>query len=447
VRKLLVFAVAIIMGVPLVALVAGAVWSAEALWQGAALVLAAAIVVTAGFVGALYLLRARSEWLARCFTLVVRPTMMAVAVLLVLQGALILFALSVLLPDGGPGLWFVVMALGFGWVGVLILIEAFKPWRLNSLAVAGSLLQPQQLPDLRARIGRLAQRLGVSPPAQIILGLEPGIFVTSLPIKLRGRDPLPRAETLYLPVYALRLFSDEELDAVIGHELGHFRNADLAFTLRFAPGLRALANTAENVSPEDVDAHALGQWFRIARLPAYLLMQAMTITLIRIVNRIRRARELGADRASIEVSSPAAAASALVKGSLMALPWYQFHSANRAYLASGRARPNLSADYMARLVEGVRAADPNGIATFLLEWHIPHPVDTHPSLAERLRALRADPVQAIEAALNEMSQQAPAEEELIALEQAITAFENDWTRVPGTPIVVDELELSSSTRP
>ena len=410
-----VFIAAIVLVVPLLALAAGSVTSVAWLWKGAAFVLSFALLMATGYMGALYVLGKRREWLAR-FAWVVRPTMVGLAVLLVLQGVLLLGCLPLLSLPGGFVLALGLTAIGFGWVALLILIEALRPWPIKPVAATGQLLKPEQMPALRARIAHVARRLEARAPSQIILGLEPLVFVTSVPIKLRGQEPLPRCETLYLPTYALRFLDEQQLDALIGHELGHFRNADLSFTERFAPGLAALGNALDDISPEE-DPGPFAQWVNLARLPALLLMQALTLALVVSVNRIRRARELEADRAGAQASSNTAVALSLVKCSAMDLLWVSFRSANAEYLAGGRARSNLSVDYVARLSQALRATDRAKLGQVLLGSHLAHPVDTHPVLVDRLRALGADPAGTVDAAIEEMLQQISMDEELSSLER------------------------------
>lgn len=433
--KQIVFTAAIILTVPLLALAAGSATSVAWLWNGAAFVLAWAFLMAAGYMGALYVLGKRREWLAH-FSWVVRPTMVGLAVLLVLQGVLLLSCVPLFPLAGSLVLALGLTAVGFGWVALLTLIQALRPWPIKPVAATGQLLEPEQMPNLRERIARVAQRLEARAPSQVILGLEPLVFVTSVPIKLRGREPLPRCETLYLPTFALRFLNEQQLDALVGHELGHFRNADLSFTERFAPGLAALGNALDDISPEE-NPGPFAQWVNLARLPALLLLQALTLALVASVNRIRRARELEADRAGARASSNTAVALSLVKCSVMGLLWVPFRSANAEYLATGRARPNLSVDYVARLSQFLRATDRAKLGQVVLGSCVAHPIDTHPVLVDRLRALGADPAQTVDVAIDEMLQQVSTDEELSSLERAITTFENEWTRLPGRPVVVD----------
>jgi Zn-dependent protease with chaperone function len=70
----------------------------------------------------------------------------------------------------------------------------------------------------------------------------------------------------------------------------------------------------------------------VAKLPALLLMQLIAIVMAVAVARIRRARELEADRVGADLASAEAFARALVKFSLLMVLWRPFRAANARYL-------------------------------------------------------------------------------------------------------------------
>lgn len=75
-------------------------------------------------------------------------------------------------------------------------------------------------PDLRQRVGRLATRLGVRGPVETMQGAlwTPGVLGWVKPV-------------LVLPEYADDLLSEDQLDAVLAHELAHVRRRDHALQL------------------------------------------------------------------------------------------------------------------------------------------------------------------------------------------------------------------------
>jgi hypothetical protein len=175
----------------------------------------------------------------------------------------------------------------------------------------------------------------------------------------------------------------------------------------------------------------------LARIPASLLVQGIAVVLTLAVNRVRRSRELEADQVASSVSSGDACASALVKVWFLSTLWKRFRAHNAKYLASGRAHPNLSTLYLRGVAIAPSRIDRVELRTALLSSRLAHPIDTHPILSERIQALGVDPDVAFDQALAELQVRREPPEGLEALEQAITAIENDWMCIPGTPYVLD----------
>jgi|HubBroStandDraft_3_1064219.scaffolds.fasta_scaffold37453_2 Zn-dependent protease with chaperone function len=405
------------------------------LWTASASVFALTIFLPAVYAALTYAISRRAEWLAACFPWVVRLAMVGLAILLVLHGVLILYA-GFVVGDLFGFLLVLSLGLGFAWLALLILSEALSLWMIQPLSIVGIVLTPEQLPGLTARVAQLAKRLNARVPDRIVVGLEPRAFVTSLPLNLRGQGLLPAAETLYLSTYCLRAFDEPQLDALIGHELAHFRAGDLAFTTRFAPSFRALGAAIASVSWEEKPAETPRFWW-LARLPAGVLLAGMAIVVVSSVNRIRRAREFDADAVGASVSSNAAFAAALVKVTLLTLLWRPFRTENAKYVGSGRARINLSIDYLSHLARGIAKADRVKLRDVLFKTRLAHPIDTHPILAERVRVLQVEPLALFDRSVEELMREGPAADGLEALEEAITARENDWLSIPGTPYVLD----------
>jgi Zn-dependent protease with chaperone function len=242
----------------------------------------------------------------------------------------------------------------------------------------------------------------------------------------------------------LRTLDEQQLDALIGHELAHFREGDLAFTLKFAPSFRGLARTVESVALEVKPTERPGLW-SLARLPASLLVQGVAFVLMQAVNRIRRTRELEADQIAASVGSRDAFASALVKVSLLSSSWKLFRADNAKYLASGRARANLSTRYLRVVATALSNTNRVDLRQGLLKSRLPHPTDTHPILAERIQALGVESAAVSDRSLEELMLRTEPPEGLETLERTITAIENDWMCIPGTPYVLDTSEESPST--
>ncbi len=160
----------------------------------------------------------------------------------------------------------------------------------------------QEHPRLHSIVSRLAERAGLPKPKVGIAPLStPNAFAT-------GRSPQNSA--VVVTEGALRLFSEEELEGVLGHELAHIRNRDMligtmAAMLAAAISYLALAGRFQLMFGEREEGSDL-LWFLA------LLLVPIAALLIRLA--ISRTREYGADEEGARISGkPLALANALRK--------------------------------------------------------------------------------------------------------------------------------------
>ena len=249
----------------------------------------------------------RREKLAQYFPVAVRVALGGLVVTLAAQGILVLVSIYMLaISEVLVRTTWIIVAFGAGLVFSAFMIVT--GWRdllaIPPLPVRGVVVDAQRMPELIERIGQLAQRLGAKPPSRVIVGLQPTAFVSTRELRLNGSELLSPAETLYLSILALRAFSDSELDALIGHELAHFRGKDSGYSERFIPVYRALVGSYESASP---DGEGFSLIPTLARLPAISLLEGMYYVLDSSVSRISREREHEADRAAAQLSKRAVA--------------------------------------------------------------------------------------------------------------------------------------------
>lgn len=411
------------------------------LFKGALIALIVNLALPAIYLLVATILGRNRDWLARGFPVLVRVILSILPLLLAVQGVLVwvasweLVALDIL-----PGDWRLIAVLaGIGGslvlAGITIIADLRRMLEIDPIRVIGVEVSADEMPGLFARVKRIATRLGSREPERVIIGIEPNAFIANTTIRLRGVGDLPTAVTLYLPTAALRVFEDAELDALIGHELGHFRGADLEFTNRFVPAYRSLTIAASAVSSQDESERDSTS---IALMPAIGMLSFMMHTISLIVGRISRERELAADRASLEVSTPAAVASLLVKFSALSLRWDSFRRGWIRLLHEGVSRRNMSRDYLAHVSQFLGAFDPEKLRRGILELHLPHPLDSHPTLAVRAQAAGVDPRTVLDAGLAALRAEQRNIADLEAVEQRITQLDADFYRHPASPVTVSD---------
>lgn len=278
---------------------------------------------------------------------------------------------------------FLVGGIGIGaLIGSFAMIQAgLSISRRAKSTVIGKVLSREEQPELWEFVADIAGRLGATIPKHIIIGLDPNFYVTSADITVIPASSNHHDETLYLSLPLMRILSREELAAVVGHELGHFRGQDTKFSLRFYPiyagttqALRALGS----IQNQDEKGAA-----SLALLPAFAILSFFLDEFAKAERTIGRQRELEADKAGASVSSSRAIATSLLKVGAFVPLWLGIRSAMINALNEGKVYTNVSMFYA-----GVAAstAKPE-LVDEVAKNATAHPIDTHPLTGIRIEAL------------------------------------------------------------
>ena len=171
-------------------------------------------------------------------------------------------------------------------------------------AYRARLVTESDAPRLTGSVQKLAHQAGLPMPRVAIIPMEaPNAFAT-------GRSP--RTAVIAVTTGLLNLMSQDELEGVLAHELGHVRNRDLLISTMaaaLAGAVSMLSNSARwgvmSRGPRPRGTHP-------AALVLITLLAPMAAMLIQV--SISRDREFDADKAGAEISKkPLALASALEK--------------------------------------------------------------------------------------------------------------------------------------
>lgn len=334
--------------------------------------------------------------------------------------------------------FFIIGAIGLGaLVGGLKLISAsFSLKRELTQTEFGKRLDHNDAPSLWAFVEDIATKLNSKKPDHIVVGLEPNFYATGANVELANEDELLKGETLYLSLPIMRLFNRQELSAVIGHELGHFRGKDTAYSLKFAPVYRGLSNAIDTIYDDDGGASSL------AKLPAVSMLSLMLEMFARNERKISREREFEADNAGVSVSSPDALSSALGKIAVYAPLWEQIRTQNIDRLNHGKLTINLSQTYRDSARFDISNTDIEELMMEILITRISHPTDTHPTISERLANIGADKNALTISKLTEQGESGLEllDEFLLETEKELTLFEHRLMVAMGAVTPPDEEE-------
>ncbi|WP_135854310.1 M48 family metallopeptidase [Halorussus salinus] len=304
---------------------------------------------------------------------------------------------------------------GVGWFALAALVAPATlalAWaqltytRREALAAADARpVSESERPDLHARVRRLAQTAGVSPPRVALA--ETDVANSFTVGDLRGG-------TVVVSTGLLDRLSDEEVDAVLAHELAHLQNRDAA-VMTLATFLPALANDDYSLFSEvagPLKSLALGvaalfgyaastalvgaPVFSLESLLAFggfvvftalfggVALGLLALPVAVLSGRLSRYREFAADRAgALTAGDPAAMASALatLDADAPATPTedVRAHSVRElCFLPHGIVARGESAD--GTTGRSSSADDPLA--------GLPVEVPTHPPTAERIARLR-----------------------------------------------------------
>jgi Zn-dependent protease with chaperone function len=305
-------------------------------------------------------------------------TVLASIVLVVLHAALAMGVVYLLNVYTGFFFFiFVIMGIGIGAIlGCIAIIRGtISVFRPSIVKVLGVKLSADKQPDLHQLVNNLSRNTGALPPHHIVAGLDPNFFVTQTRVECHDRRLSGR--TLYLSLPLCRILSHEELRAVIGHELGHFKGLDTEFSGKFYPIYRAAAECLSRLERELQGRRA------IALFPAYYFLLYFLESLSLAETKISRERELEADRIGAHFVGATSFGTALIKVHAFQDFWEWFRQAARDAIAMNKPFTNASSMF----AEGVRDNWQRSAFDGLEELETPHPTNSHPTLKVRLEAL------------------------------------------------------------
>ena len=354
-------------------------WLGDAsLWSGIASVAFFAIVfILSGIAGT------NRGRLASIFNALVPLSLIFISLSTVVQGGIITYSLYAIQVNS-MGSWFPVITLGIGLGALLVALAvvraAFSINRQVTMSQMAVNAEEQDYPELWFFVTEIANKVSAPVPNNIVLGLEPTFYATSANVKVLSTDKLLSGETLYISLPLMRLFSQEEFGAVIGHELGHFKGEDVKYTVKFAPVYRALSVAVNNASEQ-------GQ---LMAIPALSVLSFILERFAKSEREVSRQREFEADKVGANATSNTALCAALVKITAFSNVWSDLTYDVVENLEYGRPVRNLSKLYASRVAFDTDAGAAEKVVKENLEYRVSHPTDTHPTLSDRLKNLSAE---------------------------------------------------------
>ncbi|SFJ73902.1 M48 family metalloprotease [Streptomyces pini] len=272
--------------------------------------------------------------------------------------------------------------IAFGLPAVLAVLRGLFSGGRTPAARRGRAVTRRQAPRLWETVTGLARAVGAPEPTEIRLTLEANASV--------GEDTRfgagVAARRMEIGVPLLAGLSEDELRAVLCHELGHYARRHTRFAATAHRGSAALRTARDGI------AEAAGGNFLVASYTDYQrwVLGAYAWLFDAVTFVVRRRQEFQADEAAAAVVGREATASALTAVHAVGAAWADY----RARLLDPMAGRGLTPDDPLRPFAEM-LADPD-YAEALGEWRrrMPEPprsrLDSHPPLSRRLAALAHD---------------------------------------------------------
>ncbi|EJH7016058.1 M48 family metalloprotease [Salmonella enterica] len=253
--------------------------------------------------------------------------------------------------------------------------KCFALFKAEDSVVMGKNISVEQAPKLWQWVYELTQRAHLTRPDNIVVGFFDCFYVTANAVQIEGGERLT-GNTLYLPLTYMALLDEDEIAAVVGHELGHFTGEDTQYSLRFAPLYSGMVNSLEQMA-NNAQGNAWTDYLVLK--PSLDMAEWFLYKFHETVNHWSRIREHAADKMGAEVSSPEAFATALLRISVLD----EFVQRHLVEIIRGNVTCD---DWLTSVVAAIQqsgTADP----VTCIDSQIAHPMDSHPTTRERIAAL------------------------------------------------------------
>lgn len=366
--------------------------------------------------------------LAALFGPMVRLVMVLLSLTVLLEGGLFVYSVYTLestLIHRVHGVLLLFIGIGAIYGAYVLLTSSFKLLEIKPSFLRAERLDRGMQPEIYKLVGDIAQKLKAALPDNVIVGLEPNFFVTTNPVKLIGSQEDLTGRTLYLSLGLMEIMTREELAAVIGHELGHFRGEDTEYSMKFSPVYTRLSAALGGLGEAEGSQG-------LAVLPAIAVLSECLQSFAVAERTIGRERELLADRAGVEAASAEALASALVKVSMYSDYWNDLTKHHINILNEGRYFDNLAETFKGSCKNISADMNWDEAKRFFSQYVQPHPVDTHPPVAMRMEAMGVPfETQPVQSAIPAEMPAATLINSVVEIEQRLTGLEIQWLQAIG----------------
>lgn len=251
----------------------------------------------------------------------------------------------------------------------------------KSLNIIGTNLTKTKAPKLWEFVQSIADKGNLCMPNNIVIGINHSFFVTESPINLWHGETINQGATLYLPIPYMNYMNQEEVAAIISHELTHLTYADIHYTQQFFIISKKLVKNFSilNVLYVKENANFKDWCYFILTYPTLVFAEHFLDKYHETVQQWKRSREANADKIGATVTSTKQMGAALLRVALLT-PTIE-HIINEYWFEGGEQQGILNS--IEQFFKYQNLPDP----LLQLQSIQSHPLDNHPPLQRRLELL------------------------------------------------------------
>lgn len=242
----------------------------------------------------------------------------------------------------------------------------------NAFAIEAKAISRTEGGEISATIADIAAKIGTAAPDNLIVGLEPTFFVTEQ--RMMTYDGELKGRTMYLSLAASDVLTQDELKAIIGHELAHFSGDDVTYANAFFPIYRRTEESMHRIAESESEL----------TIPILTILRFFLDAFRLAESELSRDRELIADATGAKFTCPEAIATGLVKLHAACDSWDNTQKDAIDAIYEGRSpAASFTQSYRGHVSHELSAATIAASGSKATA----HPFDSHPPLAERLKSL------------------------------------------------------------
>lgn len=249
-------------------------------------------------------------------------------------------------------------------------VSRLRPSTGDELAIP---IERFEAPGLFAMVDDLARRMGIHPPDAVLLGPDMGFWTANATFKTLA-EPVD-GNVLHVSLPAMALLSKPQIEAVLAHEMAHFRNRDMDVSSRLGPAFDRIVGSIRTLEQESAGVGRIAAW------PGNLWLDFAARSMSSVVGERRRASEAKADATAAETVGTAQVAAALIAHAAIHIVEFEWAASVRKTVEEREG------DALAGLPDLGRTAFAEATARDVIEWTLADFEPDHPVLLTRLRAL------------------------------------------------------------